>query len=394
MSLAIRDLLTLTYRSLAGNGVRSSLTMLGIFMGVLAVNATLQVGAISRTVIAQRLAQRDAPQITLIPRWVPGVGRSVSLQSEDLDYLQQRLNGWQAMSALRWAGSSPLMFQDRQATPSTMAVTNDFWETANKQLVAGRFFTSADTAEYRPVIIVDQFLVDELFDGADPVGQRVYVRQQPFTIVGVVETNLSDGAPPEGEIFITMAFYHALHGHQDIGSIKIRPEQLTELDTVSEQAEMLLQQRFPGNEFWVWNNIEDILEQQKTLRATARGLAAVGAIALLVGGIGIANIMIASVTERTSEIGLRRAIGATQAEIMTQFMLEAILLSVVAGGAAIITVHGLTSIVADRLNLPYQFNLQTAAIAISSALLVGGGASFGPALRASHLDPVKALRAE
>jgi len=325
---------------------------------------------------------------------VPGVGRSVSLQRDDIDYLKQRLNGWQAISALRWAGSNPLIFQDQEATPSTMAVTNDFWDTANKQLVNGRFFTSADTAEYRPVIILDQFLVEELFNGADPIGQRVYVRQQPFTVVGVIETYVPDGAPPDGEMFITMAFYHALEGRQDIGSIKIRPEQLTELETVSERAELLLKQRFPGSEFWVWNNIEDILEQQQTLTATARGLAAVGAIALLVGGIGIANIMIASVTERTSEIGLRRAIGATQAEIMTQFMLEAILLSVVAGGAAILTVHGLTSLVADRFNLPYQFNIQTAAIALGSALLVGGGASFGPALRASRLDPVKALRAE
>ncbi len=393
MSLALRDLLTLTYRSLTGNGLRSSLTMLGIFMGVLAVNATLQVGAISRAVIAQRLAQRDAPQVTLLPRWVPGRG-SISLHNDDLDYLRQRLEGWQAISALQWAGTPLLIFQDQSATPTTMAVTNDFWETADKQLVVGRFFSAADTAEYRPVIILDQFLVDELFNGVDPIGQRVYVEQQPFTVVGVIATNIPEGAPPTGEMFITMAFYHALEGRQTIGSIKIRPERLTEIAAVSEQAKSLLEQRFPDNEFWMFNNISDILQQQETLTATARGLAAVGAIALLVGGIGIANIMIASVTERTAEIGLRRAIGATQAEIMTQFMLEAILLSVVAGGSAIIIVHGLTSVVADRLNLPYRFDLQTAAIALSSAVLVGGGASFLPALRASRLDPVKALRAE
>ncbi|MGB3495683.1 MAG: FtsX-like permease family protein, partial [Elainellaceae cyanobacterium] len=146
--------------------------------------------------------------------------------------------------------------------------------------------------------------------------------------------------------------------------------------------------------FWVWNNVEDILEQQATLRLASRALTAVGAISLLVGGVGIANIMVASVAERTSEIGLRRAIGATQQEIMVQFILEAVLLSMIGGVGAIATVHALASTVAQQFELPYEFEAEIAAIAISSAVVVGIGSSFFPALQASQLDPVLALRSE
>ena len=132
--------------------------------------------------------------------------------------------------------------------------------------------------------------------------------------------------------------------------------------------------------------------QQQILQMTSLALSSVGVISLLVGGVGIANITIAAVVERTSEIGLRRAIGATQREIMLQFILEAALSSLIGGTFALVTVHGLTVVVAKTFTLPYEFEMSTAALSLGSALLVGVGAGFIPALRASKLDPVKALR--
>jgi putative ABC transport system permease protein len=124
----------------------------------------------------------------------------------------------------------------------------------------------------------------------------------------------------------------------------------------------------------------------------SKGLTAVGIISLLIGGVGIANITIAAVMERTPEIGLRRAIGAKKQDILLQFILEAAILSLLGGIAAIISVHGLTMVVAETFNLPYEFESKTAALSLGSALLVGVGAGFLPAVRASRLDPVKALR--
>jgi putative ABC transport system permease protein len=222
----------------------------------------------------------------------------------------------------------------------------------------------------------------------------IYVGDRPYVVVGVVATSLDENAPPTGQLYVPMSVYNALTGSRDIGRIQMRPYKLEDVEDLSHQAEELLQQRFPGQKFKFWNNVSDILQQQKNLEMASQGLTVVGAIALLVGGVGIANIMIASVAERTAEIGLRRAVGATQQEIMLQFILEATLLSLIGGTVGLGVVHGLTVMVTDTFNLPYQFDSSIATLALGSALLVGVGASLPPAVRASQIDPVKALRSE
>lgn len=394
MSLAFADLLKLTFRSLFHNPLRSSLTMLGVFMGVASVHATLQVGTISRAVIAQELAKRDAPQVTVYPEWSFSGGARAQLKAEDLEFLQKRLSDMQAISASDWAGPTETLFQDREATPFMSAVTQDFLLTSGRSLVMGRFFTSADFANYRPVVVIDEFLAQKLFQAQDAIGERIYINARPYIVVGVVPTRVDDEEPPEGQVLIPMSLHSALTGSQDIGGIRIRPYQIEDLESLGKQAEQLLMQRFPGQEFFVWNNVDDILQQKKTLELASQALAVVGLISLLVGGVGIANIMIASVTERTSEIGLRRAVGATRRDIMLQFVLEAALLSVVGGVTALGVVHGLTLTVAETFKLPYKFEPNTAVLALGSAVLVGIGAGLPPALRASQLDPVKALRSE
>ncbi|HEY9805445.1 MAG TPA: ABC transporter permease, partial [Candidatus Obscuribacterales bacterium] len=143
MSLALADLLKLTCRSLAGNPLRSSLTLLGVFMGVGAVYATLQVGSISQAIIAAELAKRDAPQIMLFPKWDFRGGAPAQLKAEDMEFLQKRLPQLQAISAADWAGGTQVLFQDREATPLMIAVSQDFLLTSGRKLVAGRFFTAA-----------------------------------------------------------------------------------------------------------------------------------------------------------------------------------------------------------------------------------------------------------
>ncbi|MBW4681792.1 MAG: ABC transporter permease [Microcoleus vaginatus WJT46-NPBG5] len=386
MSLAPFDLLALTCNSLRGNPLRSALTTLGVFMGVAAVSATLQVGSISKAVIQQQLAERDAPHVRLFP-W------NIDLKLEDMEFLRQRIVGLQAISATRWAGSPQTIFQGEEATPSMQAVSQDYLLTSGRQLVVGRFFNPGDFAGYRPVVIIDEFLVEKLFQGKNPLNQRIYADTRPYIVVGVVPTKVSEDEP-EGQLLLPMSVYSALTGSRDIGSISLRPYEMEDLADMKEQAEKLLEQRFPGQKFGIFNNVEKIIEQQKTLELVSQALLALGAISLLVGGVGIANISIAAVMERTPEIGLRRAIGATQQDIMLQFILEAAILSLVGGIVAIVTVHGLTVVVAETFTLPYEFETGTAALALGSALLVGVGAGFMPAIRASRLDPVKALRSE
>jgi putative ABC transport system permease protein len=355
-------------------------------MGVAAVTATLQVGSISRAVIARQMAERDAPQVVVYPE-------SRLLRLEDMKFLQKRLLGLQAISASSSPTSSQTVFQDEEAKNSSMlGVSQNFLLTSGKQLVKGRFFTRADSASYRPVVVIDQFLADKLFKGQKPTGKRIYADRRPYIVVGVVKTNAGNNEAPEGQLLIPISVYNALMGSRDIGTIWMRPRKLEDLKNLEDQTKKLLEQRFPGQKFYVSNNVEDILEQQKTLESVSTALAAVGVISLLVGGVGIANITIATVAERTAEIGLKLAIGATKQDIMLQFILEAAVLSLLGGTVAIASVHGLTLVVAGTFNLPYQFESSTAALSLGSALLVGVGAGFLPALRASQLNPVTALR--
>ncbi|NEP00287.1 MAG: ABC transporter permease [Symploca sp. SIO2E9] len=391
MSLSLLNLLSLTCSSLRANPLRSALTSLGVFMGVAAVSATLQVGSISRAILAEQLSQRGAPNVMVFPTW-QAEGPPTQLRSEDLEYLKKRLTGLKAISASEWVGSANTVFEDREANPFMTAVSQEFLLTYGKQLVAGRFFTPADFESYRPVVVIDQFLADQLFQGTEAIGKRIYADSRPYIIVGVLPTDQSWGREPEGQLLITMSVYSAMTGSRDVGILRLRPHHQQDLEDLGLQAEQMLQQRFSGARFSSWNNIEDILTQQQILQMASLALSAVGVISLLVGGVGIANITIAAVMERTTEIGLRRALGATQVEIMLQFILEAALLSLLGGTVALVSVHGLTVVVANTLALPYQFELSTASFALGSALLVGVGAGFLPAIRASKLDPVKALR--
>lgn len=389
MSLSPLDLIALTCNSLRSNLLRSGLTSLGVFMGVAAVSATLQVGSISRAVIAEQLAQREAPQV-FIGLW--GV-RDKEPKLEDMEFLRQQLEGWQAISAINWIGSSQTLFQGEEAEPFMLAVSPDYLLTTGRRVLLGRPFTAADFDNYRPVVVIDQFLADKLFKGQEPIGQLIFSEQRPFLVVGVIETKFnSDGDEPKGNLLLPLSTYSAMTGSQRIDSISVRPNNLKDMKNLGEQAKQLLKQHFTGSDFYAGNNVEEILKQKETLELASRGLTAVGIISLLIGGVGIANITIAAVIERTSEIGLRRAIGAKRRDILLQFILEAVILSLVGGTAAIATVHGLTVVVADTFKLPYKFESRTAALSLSSALLVGVGAGFLPALRASQLDPVKALR--
>ena len=394
MGLSILSLIRLSCSSLLGNPVRSFLSGIGVFMGVAAVSATLQVENISRAVIKQQLDERDAPQIEIYGGWNSIIKDRAKVSLEDLKVLQKQLKGLKSISAGNSMGSRSVSFQNEQANPYSLATTIDFLNTLGRKLIAGRPFNSTDFETYQPVVIIDQFLADKLFKSIDPVGKTIYIDFRPYVVVGVVVTKSFWGEEPQGIVFIPIAIYSAITGQKEIDSLLLRPSKIENLDPMGKQAKKILEKRFSGYKFSFWKTSEDILERQKTLDSVSKALLVVGAISLIVGGVGIANITIASVIERTPEIGLRRAVGATQLDIMLQFILEAAILSFIGGTIAIITVHGATILVAKQFKLPYQFNNKTAALALSSAILVGVGAGFFPALRASQLDPVKALRGE
>ena len=383
------DLLRLTWQSLKSNPLRSGLTTFGVFMGVAAVNATLQVRTISTAVIEAQLARQEAPQV-FISLWSRN---SPNLRLEDIDWVKRQIPGLQAVSGSAFYDYGNATYEDNTVETYVEAVSPDHLLTSGRSILQGRFFNQADFDNYRPVVVIDRLLAEQLELGQDPTGKRIYVSGRPHVVIGLMNTKLrSQSAEPRGEMLVSLALYEASSGFRRINALSLRPNRLEDLIRVEEEVEALFTQRFPQANIRTFNNADDILQQKETLTLASRGLLAVGMIALLVAGVCIANITIASVMERTPEIGLRRAIGATQRTIMLQFVLEAVLLSLIGGISAAIAVDGLTRVVANRFELPYNFEITTAGLSLGAALCVGVGSSFFPALRASELEPVQALR--
>ncbi|WP_072619257.1 ABC transporter permease [Spirulina major] len=387
MALSPRNLLIITLNALRGNPIRSALTTVGIFMGVLAVNGTLQVQTISQGLIARQLNAQIAPQLFT---WIdPGITSREQAQAI------ARLGGVEAIANDAWGWFGPVSRQGREVMTMTLLVTPNFADFNGLKVVAGRFFTPQEMQDFRPVGVLDQAAAAQLFPDADPINQTLIAQGDAYRIVGVIEMKpFEQDGQTYSMLLVPLSLAHAQAGQERIGSFSLRPTDWRNLEAQQAEWLELLAARFPDRDFGAWHNAEAIAEQHDILTLISRGLFGVGLVALVISGVGIANITFASVIERTPEIGLRRAIGATQGDILWQFLLEAVILSMIGGMSAIAVVDGTTRIVAATFDLPYTFQLETAAMSLGIAIAVGAGSSFVPARRASRIEPMSALRSE
>ncbi len=381
--------------SLKGNLLRSFLSSLGVFMGVFAISGTLQVSDIGKGYIKSLVKDVESPQVFL-PAPYDFVNREkVPYRQEDIDWLKKKLSGWQRITTVDNAGSDRLFFDNEEITVSSIAVKPDYLEVTGREIIAGSFFSESDFENSRPVALVDQQLAQRVFRGQNPLNKNIYFQGKSYYIKGIIQLRkAATWGGDQGIIIIPITVFQALQSNQSIYQIVIQPEDTQNLEDMSMEVEALMMQRYPGSFVWVYSNMDDVEFYETLIRNVSLVLLLIGGIALFVGGVGIANITIASVVERTSEIGLRRAIGATRIEIMLQFLLESTVISLVGGTLAIAAVQGITVVTVNIFSLPYIFNYQTPLISLSSATAVGVLASFLPALRASKLDPVDALRSQ
>jgi putative ABC transport system permease protein len=394
MSISLPDLIAITCKSLYSSPLRSGLTMLGVFMGVSAVSATLNVGSITDAQIRAKLTERDRPYV--VPYLTPQGNFGIEeLDQADRQTLQQNVLNIRSISSLSELYFNSIQFEGQEATEiQSLGVSQNYVETTGRKILQGRFFNAADFAQYRPVAIIDRQLVNLLFEGQKALGKDIYADGTRLTVIGVIETK-SDGSDfkSSGTLWLPQTFAEVLQGGFSLRGLQIGSHKLEDIPQLKEQIEKILTQRHPKSIVYLEDNTEDLLREQELQKTAAKALYVVALIALLIGGVGIANISIASVMERIKEIGLRRAIGATQTEVMIQFILEATILSLVGGTLAIATVHGLTMTATTKfIQAPYQFSSHRAALSLGSALLVGVGASFFPALKASRVDVIQALR--
>ena len=402
--MLIWDLFKIALRSLRANKLRTFLTMLGIIIGVASVISMISLGEGARRQTLSTIAKFGTNIITVKPgekknRHV-STGKVETLKLEDAyairDYIP-KING----VAAQVYQSSQLKYGNKNSNSTVRGVSSDYVWIGNFQIDVGRFFTREEVRSARKICILGATVVKNLFEGDNPVGKTLKVDGKNYLIIG---TTVAKGAltwfDPDDQIFIPVTTAQKrLFGLRYVQSIDVQIKNMDDIETIKQDIETLLRNRHnlrqgEKNDFYVQNSAEWLQSWGKAAQTFQFLLGGIAAISLLVGGIGIMNIMLVSVTERTREIGIRIAIGAKKREIRKQFLIESVVISFL-GGSIGIGLGILISRAASQMGgLETVVSLQSVLLAFGFS--VGIGIFFGlyPAVKASNLNPIDALRYE
>ncbi|WP_433361522.1 ABC transporter permease [Actinoplanes sp. CA-142083] len=403
--MSFKEVLRFALRGLSANKLRSALTMLGILIGVAAVILLVAVGNGSAKAISDRIEALGTNTITVMST-SRGGSTNTALTTEMADALTDPAMAPDVKSVSPVVSSSAtITYEGTDHDVSSFVGTTPGWFTAsNTPIGTGSGFTADDESQGRRVVVLGQTVVDELFPGVDPIDKQVTVGGALFTVVGVLKEKSSTGFQDANDTAVAplSAVRQVLTGYGALNSILVEAKDPGKVDAVQSEVSTILDQRMSVSASTSSNssttpyriqNASQLLETQtETADTFTTLLGAVAAISLLVGGIGITNIMLVTVTERTREIGIRKALGAPRRVILTQFLIEATLLSVIGGalGVAAALIGSSFEIVGVKpVIVPSSVGL---ALGVSIAI----GLFFGglPASRAARLRPIDALRYE
>jgi len=406
------DYLKVALSSIASNTLRSALTTLGIIIGVASVIVMVAVGSGARSEVDKQINALGTNLLVVFPGSAMvggragGAGTSVPLSEGDMNAIRQKVQGITAISG-QLQGSAVVVRGNANTTTRVWGVHDQYFDARDWVVEEGRAFTQQDMRNGGRVALVGQTVIKTLFNGENPVGQTIRVRDVPFTVIGslMAKGQTTWGQDQDDVVILPITSARGrIVGrsaviNDQVGSIAVKFEPGIDLAEAQEHLEQVLRQSrrvLAGQEdnFSV-RNLAEFLRARTAAQTTLSWLlGATSLISLLVGGIGIMNIMLVSVTERTREIGLRMAVGARRSDIMLQFLVEAITLCVL-GGLIGIGVGMLSAIATAWLaDWPILLSPETALLAIVAAAATGIFFGFFPARRAAYLNPIEALRSE
>ncbi len=392
---AIREAARMAVRSMLAHRLRTLLTMLGIIIGVAAVVTVVALGKGAQAQVESQINELGASTLDIFPGADFGDPRSAEIESlvvDDADHLAA-LSYVDSVSP-NLSGSVAALQGNRRANTQVLGVGADLPRVRGLRLKAGRFFTDAEVEAHRAVGVVDQKAAKALFSG-NPIGGTVLLGGMPVEVIGVVGPNaFAGGATPTVYVPYTSASSRLL-GSQRLESITVRVRD--DVPTTAAEASLGAElQRLHGRrDFFIYNADQIRKAVMKSSQTMAALVSAIAAVALVVGGVGVMNIMLVSVKERVREIGVRLAVGARQGDILRQFLIEAVLICLFGGALGVLfalAVGALSSLLS--LGVPFLFTPGPVLAALACSSAIGLGFGYFPARSAAQLDPIQALAAE
>ena len=395
----ITESINISITALRVNKLRSFLTMLGIIIGVSSVILLISLGAGLRSYITSQFEQLGSNLLFVIPGRIGAGGRGPGgatvnkLSQEHVEQIEKNVKDLDGVVPTIQQFSS-IKYQNKvQKDVTLIGTTHLFGQVTNLKTTEGRFFTKSESQSGKRVAVVGKTIVTDLFSGKNPVGERIDIKGQKYEIVGIAnERGSTFGFDQDNTAIVPKVALEHQFGITQINNIYAKAKSQTDVGKTQEEIKKVLLKDLAEDDFSVMTAEQTLSTIQGILRVISTALAGIAAISLLVGGIGIMNIMLVSVTERTREIGLRKAVGATSHDILLQFLIEAVTISL-AGGLLGLILASTATLILSRF-IPAIITPWSAIVAFGFSVTVGIIFGVAPAIRASRLEPIVALRHE
>jgi putative ABC transport system permease protein len=394
----------LALKAIERNALRSFLTVLGIVIGVGAVITMVTIGNGTTAKVTADLAKLGSNLLSARPgQFGPGRASSEAkaFNARDIEAIRSQLNSVKAVAPVAQKSVS-VIYGTESRTVTVIGTDNNYFVTQDWPLTAGREFLDAELRGGGAVCIIGSTVREKLFGRVDPLGHHIRVSNVSCDVIGLLESKgqSSFGTDQDDTVLMPIrTFQRRIAGNTDIGRIMISAKDGVDTTKVQTDVERILRERRnirrgEEDDFSVRDTRQLVQTMSGTTQVLTGLLGAVAAVSLLVGGIGIMNIMLVSVTERTREIGIRLAIGALERQVLSQFLVEAVVLSLFGGVVGILLGLGLALVATQTLGVPFVVDPGIVVLAFVFSALVGVVFGYFPARRAARLDPIEALRHE